>query len=76
MVPVHERGLIHQKHLIPPNHQSLPYEAVYGIKPHREKLNEQSKESQSEQEENKLEESNEKIHNHNKMKTNQENDKK
>ena len=53
-----------------------PYEAVYGIKPHREKLHEQSKESQSEQEENKLEESNEKIHNHNKMKTNQENDKK
>lgn len=37
-----------------------PYEAVYGIKPHREKLNEQSKESQSEQEENNLEESNEK----------------
>ena len=37
-----------------------PYEAVYGIKPHREKLNEQSKESQSEQEENDLEESNEK----------------
>ena len=53
-----------------------PYEAVYRIKPHREKLNEQSKESQSEQEENNLEESNEKIHNHNKMKTNQENDKK
>ena len=24
MVPVHERGLIHQKHLIPPSHQSLP----------------------------------------------------
>lgn len=48
-----------------------PYEAVYGIKPHREKLHEQSKERQSEQEE-----SNEKIHNHNKMKTNQENDKK
>ena len=37
-----------------------PYEAVYGIKHHREKLNEQSKESQSEQEENNLEESNEK----------------
>ena len=53
-----------------------PYEAVYGIKPHREKLNEQSKESQTEQEENNLEESNEKIHNHNKMKTNQENGKK
>lgn len=53
-----------------------PCEAVYGIKPHRENLNEQSKESQYEQEENNLEESNEKIHNHNKMKTNQGNNKK
>ena len=44
-------------------HQAIkvsPYEAVYRIKPHRERLNEQSKESQSEQEENDLEESNEK----------------
>ena len=54
----------------PSNIKVSPYEAVYGIKPHREKLNEQSKESQSEQEENNL------VHNHNKMKTNQENDKK
>ena len=38
-----------------------PYEAVYGIKPHREKLNEQSNGSHSEQqEENSFEESNEK----------------
>lgn len=38
-----------------------PYEAVYGIKPHREKLNEQTKERESEQEENKLEENSEKT---------------
>ena len=58
--PVHERGLIRQKHLKPPSHQSLPLRSCLP-----------NKTSQG-----RGKEGMEKVHNHNMMKTNQEKDKK
>ena len=54
MVQLYKRGIIHNKLFIPLSNKDFPYEAVYGIKPHRQKITntEEGTTNQSDEEEN------------------------